>query len=272
MPPSRGLTIYVALHIATAVATLAAVLIVAFSGGFFPASLYADIAATGLAYFQSQFLATWIALGAPRPAYRIVIGAAGSLLVIAPPLVSEMFEFGAAWFSVKVVATTTVLPMTVVLVGLAPEWFGTRRIRFVPREIRDFNSPWQFSIRAMFVATVLAAVLVGAAQFFPLRVSDQNFGFAISAGILGIPVGSAAAAYVLLRPGRVRWLIPAPMLAAGLAGVAATAMESRGFTVQSLLVGAACAIGSLVPVGHFLILRAYGYRLITLERFPTPGM
>jgi hypothetical protein len=200
--------------------------------------------------------------------------------VLAPPWIAGTLADGAAWFTAKIVAGTIALPAACVAAGLAPELFRGRRIRFVGGELKVAATPPQFSLRAMFVVVVLAGLLLGLAQLFPLEVSADDQMVSFSASILAMPVAVVAATHLLL-PHRIRWLILAPILAGCLAAVLTTSAEYGGFSVDLLVAGAGGATASAIPIVHFLVLRACSYRLIvedadagavTAEISPTPGM
>ncbi|MBW3598982.1 MAG: hypothetical protein KY475_17135 [Planctomycetes bacterium] len=291
MPRSRGLTIYLGLHVALALAALGGVLVTPWGTIAPSATIYFRIAAGFLAYFQAQFLATWMMLGPQRGATRLLVGIAASLILFAAPFASEFANHGLLRFSLKVAAVMTAPPLAVVVVALAPAWFGGRRIRYLEHRLRTVYARPQFSLRAMFVCTLVAAVFVATAQFFPIRLASSDetplvtrtatragagaftlrMEASFSAAILAVPLANAVAAYVLLLPGPVWRLVPIPALAALACGVAASAVEMRGIPADAAIVGGACGVGSLFSTAHFLILRACGYRLVTVEKSPTPG-
>jgi hypothetical protein len=259
------LTIYLGLHVFATVGTLAAVVAVQ---GIMPTEIVATVASMILGYFQSQFLAAWMVLASNLPIVRWGAGSLAMLGVLAPPWIAGTLADGAAWFTLKIVAGSILLPAACVAAGLAPELFGGRRIRFVGSERKVAASPPQFSLRAMFVAVVLTALLIGLAQLFPLEVSGGDQVVSFSASILAMPAAVVAATYLLL-PHRIWWLIPAPVLAGFLAASVTTGAEYGGFSVDLLTAGAGGAAASAIPIVHFLILRACGYRLIGMDRSPS---
>jgi hypothetical protein len=253
----------------------------------FPANELSNFAAMALAYLQAQFLAAWIVLGSGNSAIRYCGGLQAMIAVVAPPLVYGALDTGLIRFPLKIVAGTILLPAAVVVVGLMPEICGPRRIRWVYSSAWSPGAPPQFTLRALFIATVLSAALVFAARFFPLQISTASEtpwmgqlqpGTAVvflnqsqvsfGAFILAPPAAVVVATCILLMPGRVWWLAPAPIATGFLTGVAVSAMEERSVTTQSLWGGVVCAVISLIVVAHFLMLRACGYRLIDESEAP----
>ncbi len=256
---------------------------------------------TLLVYFQTQLLAAWIMLGRPHAAWRVSLGVLAALLSWSALFLHDVGEHGFVRLAAKTSTVVSLIPLAVVLFGLTPELFRGRRMWPVGQSSALSARPAQFSMRAMFVTTLLAALFVGAAQFFPLTFASGDepsiprpglgnaapgggFGFtgsitiSLSAVILAPPLATVTAAYWLLLPGTFwRWL-PLPTVTAIAGGLAAGLMESHGATSDTLNFVIASALGSLAPLTHFLILRWCGYRLIlsetpiTLERSPTQDM
>jgi hypothetical protein len=305
---SRGAKVYLTLHLVVILFVLALGVKSWLLGEAFSPwarspqlALLLAVLPTLLIYFQMQFLAAWIMLGRPHAAWRVSLGVLAALLAWSALFLHAIGEHGFVRFAAKTSLVVGLIPLAVVLIGLTPELVRGRRMRPVGKSSPEWMRPAQFSTRAMFVTTLLAALFVGAAQFFPMTFATGDEpsiprpvlggaapggGFAftdsitisLSAVILAPPLATVAAAYWLLLPGTFwRWL-PVPTVTAIAGGLAAGLMESHGATSDTLNFVIASALGSLFPLAHFLILRWCGYRLIlsetpiTLERSPTQDM
>ncbi|MEM9756015.1 MAG: MFS transporter, partial [Pseudomonadota bacterium] len=168
--------------------------------------------------------------------------------LVAPAITGALI----AWIGVPAtlwIAVVALLPMQIVLIGLRPRPLPPRPARPILRDMRDalayiLGAP---QVRFAFVLTIIFATLVrGALELLPVLADGV---FARGAGGLGVLTGAAGAGALLtagwraVSAGAITGQVPASVMAAGFAALAATLGMGLATSWPLLLVLTAAAGG-----------------------------